>query len=231
MSSETIHALILVVEDEKNIADLQRMYLQKAGFGVHCVADGESALKAIRDLKPAAVVLDIGIPGIDGIDVCRALRAEGNWIPILFCTARDDEIDRVLGLEMGADDYITKPCPPRVLLARIRARLRVHDHQTIQMGDITIDVKGQRVLRNGEEVALTKTEFQLLKYLATNPGTVFSRDRLLRDVWKHGHVADTRLVNVHVQRLRSKIERDPEHPEIVLSVRGVGYKAGFPSAS
>lgn len=220
----------MVVEDDAAIASMIELVLKTNDYETVMCARGDTAVQTFRDSNPDLILLDVMLPGRNGFDVAQEIRSESD-VPIVMLTAKTETEDIVRGLEMsGADDYITKPCPPRVLLARIRARLRVHDHQTIEMGDIVIDIKGQRVLRHGEEVALTKTEFQLLRYLATNPGTVFSRERLLRDVWKHGHVADTRLVNVHVQRLRSKIERDPEHPEIVLSVRGVGYKAGFPSA-
>lgn len=227
MSTETIHALILVVEDEKNIADLQRMYLQKAGFGVHCVADGDSALKAIRDLKPAAVVLDIGIPGIDGIDVCRTLRAEGNWIPILFCTARDDEIDRVLGLEMGADDYITKPFSPRELVARVRATVRRNSlavegpEDSLQIGDVVIDKSARRVTVAGKEVDFTATEFDLLAHLMARPGKVISREQLLSEVWGYAAYVSHRTVDTHIAQVRAKLG---EH-SFIRTVRGVGYSA------
>ena len=221
---------ILIVEDDTAIASMIELVLRTNEYETVMCPRGDTALQYFRESNPDLILLDVMLPGRNGFDVAREIRAESD-VPIVMLTAKTDTEDIVRGLEAsGADDYITKPCPPRVLLARIRARLRVHDQHPIEVGDITIDIKGHKVLRGGEEVTLTKTEFELLKYLAMNPGTVFTRERLLRDIWKHNVVSDTRLVNVHVQRLRSKIERDPEHPEIVLSVRGVGYKAGFPGA-
>lgn len=221
---------ILIVEDDSAIASMIELVLRANDYDPVLCSRGDTALQVFREANPELILLDVMLPGRNGFDVAREIRAESD-VPIVMLTAKTETEDIVRGLEIsGADDYITKPCPPRVLLARIRARLRVHEQAAIELGDITIDIKGHKVLRNGEEITLTKTEFELLKYLALNPGTVFSRERLLTDIWKHSVVSDTRLVNVHVQRLRSKIERDPEHPEIVLSVRGVGYKAGFPSS-
>jgi len=220
---------ILIVEDDAAIASMIDLVLRTNDFQTAVCPRGDIALQAFRDSSPDLVLLDVMLPGRNGFDVARDIRAESD-VPIVMLTAKTETEDIVRGLEMsGADDYITKPCPPRVLLARIRARLRVHDQHPIEIGDITIDLKGHNVWRGDVEIQLTPLEFDLLKYLALNPGTVFHRDKLLRDVWGYRHAADTRLVNVHVQRLRSKIERDPEHPEIVLSVRGVGYKAGFPN--
>ena len=221
---------ILIVEDDAAIASMIDLVLRTNGYESVLCSRGDPAVQAFHDSNPDLILLDIMLPGRSGFDVARDIRNESD-IPIVMLTAKSETEDIVRGLELsGADDYITKPCPPRVLLARIRARLRVHDQHPISIGDILIDLKGHKVLRDGEEIMLTPTEFELLKHLALNPGTVFNRERLLRDVWKYRHAADTRLVNVHVQRLRSKIERDPEHPEIVVSVRGVGYKAGFPTA-
>jgi two-component system response regulator MtrA len=218
----------LVVEDDAAIASMIELVLKTNDYETVLCARGDQAVQAFKETNPDLILLDIMLPGRNGFDVARDIRTESD-VPIVMLTAKTDTEDIVRGLESsGADDYITKPCPPRVLLARIRARLRVHDQHPILIGDITIDLKGHKVLREGQEILLTPTEFDLLKHLALNPGTVFNRERLLRDVWKYRHAADTRLVNVHVQRLRSKIEKDPEHPEIVLSVRGVGYKAGFP---
>ena len=161
----TQHGLILVVEDERHIADLHKLYLTKAGFGVHMESTGEGALKAARTLHPSAILLDVGIPGPDGIEVCRPLRSEGVWTPILFCTARDDEVDRVLGLELGGDDYITKPFSPREVVARVRAAVRRNelvvqgDDDVITMGAVTLDKAARRVTVNGEEVVFTATEF------------------------------------------------------------------------
>jgi two-component system response regulator MtrA len=168
------------------------------------------------------------LPGMDGIDVCRQIRAESG-VPIVMLTAKSDTVDVVLGLESGADDYIVKPFQSKVLIARVRARLRRTDDpapEMLQIGDVTIDVAGHAVRRAGEPLNLTPLEFDLLVALARKPRQVFTREVLLEQVWGYRHAADTRLVNVHVQRLRAKIEQDPEHPEIVVTVRGVGYKAG-----
>ncbi len=168
------------------------------------------------------------LPGKDGIDVCREIRA-GSGVPIVMLTAKTDTVDIVVGLESGADDYIVKPFKPKELVARIRARLRRTDEpapELLQIADLSIDVAGHAVRRGDTQMALTPLEFDLLVALARKPWQVFSREVLLEQVWGYRHAADTRLVNVHVQRLRSKIEKDPERPEIVLTVRGVGYKAG-----
>jgi two-component system response regulator MtrA len=168
------------------------------------------------------------LPGMSGIDVCRAIRIESG-VPIVMLTAKSDTVDVVLGLESGADDYMIKPPKTQELVARLRARLRRIDPEPAErltIGDLTIDVPGHQVSRDGEPISLTPLEFDLLVALARKPRQVFTREVLLEQVWGYRHAADTRLVNVHVQRLRSKIERDPEHPEVVLTVRGVGYKAG-----
>jgi len=170
------------------------------------------------------------LPGMNGIDVCRAIRTESG-VPIVMLTAKTDTVDIVLGLESGADDYVVKPFKPKELVARIRARVRrveTEPAEQLAIGDVTIDVPAHQVTRAGEQIALTPLEFDLLVALARKPRQVFTREVLLEQVWGYRHAADTRLVNVHVQRLRSKVERDPEHPEVVLTVRGVGYKAGPP---
>ena len=221
------HGLILVVEDERHIADLHKLYLSKAGFGVHIEATGEGALRAARTLHPSAILLDVGIPAPDGIDVCRTLRAEGVWIPILFCTARDDEVDRVLGLELGGDDYITKPFSPREVVARVRAAVRRSersiqgDSETLVMGAVTLDKAARRVTVNGEEIVFTATEFDLLSHLMSRPGRIISREQLLADVWGYAAVVTTRTVDVHIAQVRSKLgDASP-----IRTVRGVGYGA------
>ena len=174
------------------------------------------------------ILLDLMLPGMSGVDVCRTVR-ETSAVPIIMLTAKTDTVDVVLGLESGADDYVTKPFKPKELVARVRARLRRQEDspsETLEVGDLTIDVPGHAVFRDGKEISLTPLEFDLLHALASRPKQVFSRDELLEKVWGYQHTSDTRLVNVHVQRLRSKIELDPENPQIVLTVRGVGYKAG-----
>lgn len=221
---------ILVVDDDPALAEMLGIVLRNEGFEPAFVADGSRAISAYRELKPDLILLDLMLPGMNGIDVCRAIRGESG-VPIVMLTAKADTVDVVLGLESGADDYMVKPFKPKELVARIRTRLRRIEPESaeeLQIAGLTIDVPGHRVMRDGENIALTPLEFDLLVALARKPRQVFTRELLLEQVWGYRHAADTRLVNVHVQRLRSKIERDPEHPEIVLTVRGVGYKAGPP---
>ena len=185
-----------------------------------------------RETRPDLVLLDLMLPGLGGIDVCRQIRAESG-VPIVMLTAKTDTVDVVLGLESGADDYVVKPFKPKELVARVRTRLRrdtAPAPERLEIGDLSIDVAGHVVSRDGKAINLTPLEFDLLVALARKPWQVFTREVLLEQVWGYRHAADTRLVNVHVQRLRSKIEQDPERPEIVVTVRGVGYKAGTPSA-
>jgi DNA-binding response OmpR family regulator len=217
--------LVLVVEDERNIADLERMYLRREGFGVHVEYDGRAGLAAARSLHPVAIVLDVGLPTLDGTEVCRQLRADGDWTPVLFVTARDDEVDRVLGLELGADDYITKPFSPRELVARVKTVLRrasggpVAGGRALAVGALTLDPARRRVTAGGADVALTATEFDLLAFLMRRPGVVFPREQLLSEVWGYAAAAGTRTVDVHVAQLRAKLG---EHSAI-RTVRGVGY--------
>jgi two-component system response regulator MtrA len=224
-------ARVLVVDDDPALAEMLGIVLRGEGFEPAFVADGDAALGAFRREKPDVVLLDLMLPGTDGIEVCRQIRAESG-VPIVMLTAKGDTTDVVLGLESGADDYVVKPFKPKELIARVRARLRTHDGEaeqlTIGSDDdlLHIDVPGHVVSRGGAQIALTPLEFDLLLALARRPKTVFTREVLLEQVWGYRHAADTRLVNVHVQRLRAKVERDPEHPNVVLTVRGVGYKAG-----
>lgn len=221
---------VLVVDDDTALAEMLGIVLRSEGFEPAFVADGARAIAAYRELRPDLILLDLMLPGMNGIDVCRAIRAESG-VPIVMLTAKADTVDVVLGLESGADDYMVKPFKPKELVARIRTRLRriePEEAEELQIGGIAIDVPGHKVSREGELIALTPLEFDLLVALARKPRQVFTRELLLEQVWGYRHAADTRLVNVHVQRLRSKIENDPERPEIVLTVRGVGYKAGPP---
>jgi two-component system response regulator MtrA len=221
---------VLVVDDDPALSEMLGIVLRTEGFEPAFVADGDRALSAFRATKPDLVLLDLMLPGTDGIDVCRQIRAESGT-PIVMLTARGDTVDVVLGLECGADDYIVKPFKPKELVARMRARLRRNEApapETLRIGEVQIDVAGHVVSRDGRHVALTPLEFDLLATLARRPGQVFTREQLLEQVWGYRHAADTRLVNVHVQRLRAKVESDPEHPEVVVTVRGVGYKAGPP---
>lgn len=221
--------LVLVVEDERAISDLLRMYLSREGFGVHVASDGSSGLSFARTLHPVAIILDVGLPGIDGTAVCRQLRADGDWTPILFCTARDDEVDRVLGLELGADDYITKPFSPREVVARVKSVVRRATRANasegpLTMGAILLDPITRRVTANEVAISLTATEFDLLAHLMSHPGRVFSREQLLSEVWGYAAVVGTRTVDVHVAQVRSKLAES----DVIRTVRGVGYAAETP---
>ena len=223
---------VLVVDDDPALAEMLGIVLRGEGFEPSFVADGDAALGAFRRERPDLVLLDVMLPGTDGVEVCRQIRAESG-VPIVMLTARGDTVDVVNGLESGADDYVVKPFKARELVARVRARLRAPEHdepESLTIGPpddpVSIDVPGHRVTRGEEQVQLTPLEFDLLVALARKPQVVFTREVLLEQVWNYRHAADTRLVNVHVQRLRAKVERDPEHPQVVVTVRGVGYKAG-----
>ena len=222
---------VLVVDDDAALAEMLSIVLRNEGFDPVWCGHGDKALAAFKDSKPDLVLLDLMLPGRDGVDVCRDIRAESG-VPIVMLTAKTDTIDVVEGLEAGADDYVAKPFKAKELVARIKTRLRrtsgseETDVETLRIGDLAISVDGHSVKRNGSAIQLTPLEFDLLLALARRPWQVFSREVLLEQVWGYRHAADTRLVNVHVQRLRSKIEKDPEHPEVVVTVRGVGYRAG-----
>jgi two-component system response regulator MtrA len=225
-------ARVLVVDDDPALAEMLGIVLRGEGFEPSFCADGLRALNIFRETRPDLVLLDLMLPGLGGIDVCRQIRAESG-VPIVMLTAKTDTVDVVLGLESGADDYVVKPFKPKELVARVRTRLRrdtAPAPERLEIGDLSIDVAGHVVSRDGKAINLTPLEFDLLVALARKPWQVFTREVLLEQVWGYRHAADTRLVNVHVQRLRSKIEQDPERPEIVVTVRGVGYKAGTPSA-
>jgi DNA-binding response OmpR family regulator len=219
-------ATVVVVEDDQNIADLVEMYLRQEGFRVVQAGTGERAIQAVRDNRPRMVILDVGLPGgMDGLEVCRRLRAGGD-VPILMLTARDGEIDRVLGLELGADDYLTKPFAPRELVARVKAILRRTDGprnaDVLLAGDIEVDVKRREARRNGEVVPLAAREFDLLRYLAENAGLALTRQQLLDGVWGHGWFGDERTVDVHVGQLRKKLGAGLP----LATVWGVGYRLG-----
>lgn len=221
-------ASVLVVDDDTALAEMIGIVLESEGYSPSFCADGSKALETFRSVQPDLVLLDLMLPGIDGIEVCRQIRAESDT-PIIMLTAKSDTVDVVKGLESGADDYVAKPFKPKELVARVRARLRRRDEPSqdvLRIADLEIDVVGHRVMRGTEVIPLTPLEFDLVVALARKPWQVFTRESLLEQVWGYRHAADTRLVNVHVQRLRAKIERDPEHPEVVVTVRGVGYRAG-----
>lgn len=219
---------ILVVDDDPAINEMLTIVLEAEGFQTSSVTDGAEVVQTFRSFGPDLILLDLMLPGMNGIDICREIRKE-SAVPIVMLTAKTDTVDVVLGLESGADDYITKPFKPKELVARIRARLRRTDEtpaDVLEVGDLTVDVPQHTVTRGSQEIQLTPLEFDLLVEMARKPNQVHSREELLESVWGYRNASDTRLVNVHVQRLRSKIEHDPENPEIILTVRGVGYKTG-----
>lgn len=219
---------ILVVDDDPAISEMLTIVLSAEGFDTVAVTDGALAVETASLEQPDLILLDLMLPGMNGIDICRLIRQESS-VPIIMLTAKTDTVDVVLGLESGADDYVNKPFKAKELVARIRARLRAtvdEPSEILEVGDLSIDVPAHTVKRNGAEISLTPLEFDLLLELARKPQQVFTREELLGKVWGYRHASDTRLVNVHVQRLRAKIEKDPENPQIVLTVRGVGYKTG-----
>lgn len=216
----------MVVDDDQDLAEMLSIVLTGAGMKVDLVNRGDLVIDRFNASPPDLVLLDVMLPGIDGIEVCKIIR-EQSMVPIVMLTAKGDTYDVVMGLEAGADDYMVKPFKPQELVARINTRLRrVTKVGTLSICDLVIDQMEHKVLKGDREIALTRLEFDLLVALAKEPGRVFTRETLLNEVWGYQHAADTRLVNVHVQRLRSKIESDADNPEYVLTVRGVGYKAG-----
>jgi two-component system alkaline phosphatase synthesis response regulator PhoP len=228
-------AQILIVEDEESLLQTLRYNLTRAGHDVRLSTNGAQALEMIRGNPPELVVLDLMLPGLDGLDLCRAVRAESvnavAHVPILMLTARDEEIDRVVGLEVGADDYLTKPFSMHELLARVKAQLRRADMGAavrdvplqLASGDLRIDVGSRRVARSDTQLQLKRREFDLLVYLMRHPGQLQTRETLLRNVWGYEYVGDTRTVDVHVRWLRGKIEVDPSAPQRIQTVRGIGY--------
>lgn len=223
-------ARILIVDDDPAICEVVEMVLRAEGFSTRTANDGLTALDVFAEYDPNLVLLDLNLPGLDGIHVCERIRATSGT-PIVMLTARTDPQDIIAGLEAGADDYIEKPFNEKVLVARIRACMRrpvTSSSPELKIGDIVVDVKAHVVTRDGVQISLTPLEFELLHTLAAHPGEVYSREALLDKVWGYQYKADTRLVNVHVQRLRSKVELDVEDPKIVVTVRGVGYRAGEP---
>ncbi|MFA9402714.1 MAG: response regulator transcription factor [Anaerolineales bacterium] len=219
---------ILVVDDEPKIIQLTQDYLENAGFSVISAGDGERALAVIQIEKPDLVVLDLGLPGMDGLDVCRSIRKTSN-LPIIMLTARDEETDKLVGLELGADDYITKPFSPKELVARVRSVLRRSEQvqegrEVIRVGDVTLDLPRMQVTVSGEEIELTATEFQLLQALASQPGRIFTRSQLLNAV--HGVAIESyeRAIDAHIKNIRRKLEPFPHEPRYIQTVYGVGYR-------
>lgn len=223
MSAQTI----LLVDDEPSILQLSRMYLEREGFGIQSAQDGLQALQVVERLKPALLVLDVMLPGLDGFEVCRRLRAAGNPLPIIILTARDEDIDKILGLELGADDYLTKPFNPRELVARVKAILRraeksgTPDSVPLRLADLLLDPARREVTVGGQPVELRTQEFELLHLLAQNRGLVFSREKLLEKAWGFDFYGQTRTVDVHIAQLRRKIAASQVRIE---TVTGVGYK-------
>jgi DNA-binding response OmpR family regulator len=221
---------VLVVEDEQPISDLIGVYLAREGFQVQSRNDGESGLAAAQSENFDLIILDVGLPKIDGTEICRQLRAANDWTPIVFCTARDDEVDRVLGLELGADDYLTKPFSPRELVARVKAIVRRSAHQvnvgeSLEADGVSVNLRTRRAFHNESPLVLTATEFDLMAYLMARPGRVIERSELLENVWGYSEALGTRTVDVHIAQVRTKL--GPDAP--IRTVRGVGYSWEAPS--
>jgi len=222
---------VLVVEDERSIAAFVQTALEREGFAVQVASTGQAALAQIRAHPPDLILLDLMLPGMDGLEVCRRVRGREPYIPVVMLTARSEDVDKVVGLELGADDYITKPFNVRELIARVRAVLRLAHHadagpdrDRLQVGQVIIDRASRTVSIAGRQVTLTPKEFDLLATLAWDRGRVYGREMLLERVWGYDYLGESRTVDVHVQRLRHKVEPDPAHPRYLLTVRGVGYK-------
>ncbi len=224
---------ILVVEDELSISTLLKFNLEKAGYNVLTAMDGREGLEAARKESPALILLDLMLPGMDGMEVCKTLRMEKNNTPILMLTAKDEELDKILGLELGADDYMTKPFSPREVVARVRAIMRRTRHsstpetseeQVLLVGPLQIYPEKYEAVFYNKKLELTPKEFELLLYLAKNQGRVMTRDQLLNAVWNYDYVGDSRIVDVHISHLREKIEEDTKQPKHIKTVRGLGYK-------
>ncbi len=224
---------VLIVDDEKSIVDILDFNLKKEGYETFKAYDGREGLKLARGENPDVILLDVMLPYMDGFEVCRTLRGEGNNVPIIMITAREEETDKVFGLELGADDYITKPFSVRELLARVKTNMRraatsaetpyVESGNVLRFRSIAIDLDRHSVFKNGKELELTQREYELIKFLASNPGKVISRQELMSEVWQYDYYGDLRAVDVAVRRLREKVEDNPAEPEYVITKRGAGY--------
>jgi len=221
---------ILIVEDDPAIADFVQTALKREGYEAELVKRGDKVVERVDFLHPDLILLDLMLPGMDGLEVCKTLRLRPQYIPIIMLTAKDDEVDKIVGLEIGADDYITKPFKIRELVARIRAHLRLAQHSThsaphiLRFDALEINIDGRTVSRDGQIVNLSPKEFDLLALLASNPRRVYEREALLRNVWGYEYMGESRTVDVHIQRLRQKIETDPSEPRFLATVRNIGYK-------
>ena len=225
--------LIMVVDDDQDLAEMLGIVLTGAGYEVDLVSRGDEAMPLFAAQNPDLVLLDVMLPGLNGVEVCKLIR-ENSMVPIVMLSAKSDKQDVVAGLEAGADDYMVKPFDPAELVARMKVRLRrsiTEVNSELSIGNLKIDQIEHSIIRDGQVIALTRLEFDLLVALAKEPGRVFTREALLSEVWGYRPATDTRLVNVHIQRLRSKIEVNPEEPKVIITVRGVGYKAGVPGSS
>lgn len=227
---------ILVVDDETSIVTLLKFNLEQNGFEVVTANDGLEAIEQVKKESPDVMVLDLMLPKMDGLDVVKTLRLDKIHVPVLMLTAKDDEFDKILGLEMGADDYMTKPFSPREVVARVRAILRRIDFEanqettednTVKIGELTIDYDNYAIYKNDKKIDLTKKEYELLVYLSKNNGRVLSRDQLLNGIWQFDFDGDTRIVDVHIGKLREKIEDNPKSPKYIHTVRGFGYKMEY----
>ncbi len=226
---------VLIVDDEKAIVDILRFNLEMAGFQSACAYDGQEGLRLARETDPDLILLDVMLPLMDGFDVCRTLRDEGNEVPIIMITAREEETDKIFGLELGADDYITKPFSVRELLARVKTNIRraagagappspeTVPGKVLVRGALTVDLERHSVYKNGRELELTQREYELIKYLAAAPGRVATRQQLMSEVWQYDYFGDLRVVDVAVRRLREKLENNPADPQYILTKRGAGY--------
>ncbi|WP_337875005.1 response regulator transcription factor [Exiguobacterium sp.] len=228
---------VIVVDDEVSIATLLKFNLEQAGFEVETAHDGKTGLELAEKKDAVLIVLDLMLPEMDGLEVCKRLRQQKVNTPILMLTAKDDEFDKVLGLELGADDYLTKPFSPREVVARVKAILRrsapqetVVEEDVIQIGDVKIVASNYEVFKQGERLELTPKEFELLAYLAKNKGRVLTRDQLLSAIWNYDFVGDTRIVDVHISHLREKIEPVTKKPTYIKTIRGLGYKMEEPTS-
>lgn len=222
--------LVLIVEDDQDLAEMLGIVLNGVGIEVNLINRGDEVMDAFKNNPPDVVLLDVMLPGIDGVEICRQIREHSPRVPIIFLSAKGDTLDKIKGLDAGADDYLVKPMEHySELVARVRAQLRRVSKdliKTLTIADLKIDLVKRTTLRNGKNIPLTPLEFDLLVALAREPDRVFTRDQLLQEVWDYEHSSDTRLVNVHIQRLRSKIESDPDNPRIIKTIRGAGYTSG-----